>query len=97
MRELLPDNLALAERLAALPQGLAPPKPPGEREISGGKALMTWVSSIATYVAIVAEAHPERVSDMLAYLHLIVREACKFGGSSHSACCLGCWAPVYNL
>ena len=41
MRELLTDNLALAERLAALPQGLAPPKPPGEREITGDKALMT--------------------------------------------------------
>ena len=81
MRELLPDNLALAERLAALPPGLAPPKPPGEREIAGDKALMTWVSSFATYVAIVGEAHPDRVSDMLAYMRLIVREAGKFGGS----------------
>ena len=35
MRELLPDNIALAERLAALPPGLATPKPPGEREIRG--------------------------------------------------------------
>ena len=81
MRELLPDNLALAERLAALPQGLAPPKPPGEREITGDKALMTWVSSFATYVAIIAEAHPARVGDMLAYMRLIVREASKFGGN----------------
>ena len=81
MRELLPDNLALTERLAALPQGLAPPKPPGEREITGDKALLTWVSSFATYVAIVAEAHPSRVGDMLAYLRLIVREAGKFGGN----------------
>lgn len=81
MRELLPDNLALAERLAALPQGLAPPKPPGEREIAGDKALITWVSSFATYVAIVAEAHPSRVGDMLAYMRLIVREASKFGGN----------------
>ena len=38
---------------------------------------MTWVSSFATYVAIVAG----QVSDMLAYLRLIVREACKFGGN----------------
>ena len=81
MRELLPDNLALAERLAALPQGLAPPKPPGEREITGDKALMTWVSSFATYVAIIAEAHPARMGDMLAYMRLIVREASKFGGN----------------
>lgn len=81
MRELLPDNLALAERLAALPQGLAPSKHPGEREIAGEKALMTWVSSFSTYVAIVAEAHPARVGDMLAYMRLIVREASKFGGN----------------
>ena len=81
MRELLPDNIALAERLGALPPGLAPPKPPGEQEISGERALMTWVSSFSTYVAIVAEAHPERVGDMLAYMRLIIREASKFGGS----------------
>ena len=81
MRELLPDNLALAERLAALPQGLSPQKPPGEREITGDRALMTWVSSFATYVAVVAEAHPNRVGDMLAYMRLIIREASKFGGN----------------
>ena len=40
MRELLPDNIALAERLAALPSGLAPPKPPGEREMGGDQALL---------------------------------------------------------
>ena len=39
------------------------------------------MSSFATYVAIVAEAHPGRVGDMLAYLRLIVREASKFGGN----------------
>lgn len=81
MRELLPDNIALAERLAALPPGLAPPKPPGEREIRGDRALVTWLSSFATYVAIVAQAHPERVGDMLAYMRLIAREASKFGGT----------------
>ena len=58
MRELLPDNIALAERLAALPPGLAPRKPPGEREIGGDCALATWVLLFATYVAIVAAAHP---------------------------------------
>ena len=42
---------------------------------------MTWVSSFSTHVAIVAEAHPERVGDMLAYMRLIIREASKFGGS----------------
>jgi hypothetical protein len=42
---------------------------------------MSWVSSFPTYVAIVAEAHPGHVSDMLAYMRLIVREASKFGGN----------------
>ena len=59
---------------------MAPCKPPGEREIGGDHALATWVSSFATYVAIVATAHPERVGNILAYLHLVVREASKFGG-----------------
>ena len=43
--------------------------------------MASWVSSFATYVAIVAEAHPERVGDMLAYMRLIVWEASKFGGT----------------
>ena len=81
MRELLPDNIALAERLATLPSGLAHSKVPNERDIGGEKALVTWVSSFATYIAIVAEAHPERVCDMLAYMRLVVREASKFGGT----------------
>ena len=42
---------------------------------------MTWVSSFSTYVAIVTEAHPARVKDMLAYMRIIVREASKFGGN----------------
>ena len=81
MRELLPDNIALAERLAALPSGHSHSKTPAEREIGGDKALVTWVSSFATYIAIVAEAHPEWVGDMLAYMRLVVREASKFGGN----------------
>ena len=80
MRELLPDNIALAERLVTLPPG-PPPKPPGEREIGGVRALATWVSSFATYVAIMAQAHPERVADTLAYLCLVVHEANKLGGN----------------
>ena len=81
MRELLPDNIALTERLAALPSGLAQTKTPTEREIGGDRALITWVSSFATYIAIVAEAHPDRVTDMLAYMRLVTREASKFGGT----------------
>ena len=81
MRELLPDNIALTERLAALLSGLAPQKPLSQRVIGGEWALVTWVSSFATYIAIIAEAHPERVVDMLAYMRLIRREASKFGGT----------------
>lgn len=41
--------------------------------------LVIWVSLFATYVTIVVEVHPGRVSDMLAYMRLIVLEANKFG------------------
>ena len=68
-------------RLSAQQLQTAHTKPPSEREIGGERALITWVSSFATYVAIVAEAHPERVADMLAYMRLLIREASKFGGT----------------
>lgn len=45
MLELLPNNIVLAERQAAL----APSKPT-RREIGGNRALATWVSSFVTYV-----------------------------------------------
>ena len=76
MRELVPDNMALAERLEALPLRLGhPTKQAFQREVG---SLITWVSSFTTYMAIVAEAHPVR--DMLAYMRLIIREAHKHGG-----------------
>ena len=76
MRELLPDNIALGERLEALPNRPQTPKPTETREVS---SLPTWVSVFATYVAIVADSHPTRVRDMMAYMRLIVREAMKHG------------------
>ena len=78
MRDLLPDNIALAERLEALPSHRTTGKTPETREVG---ALPTWVSAFSTYVAIVAAAHPGRVRDMLAYLRLLVREAQKYGGA----------------
>ena len=78
MRDLLPDNIALAKRLEALPTHWAPFKTPETREVG---ALSTWVSAFCTYVAVVAAAHPGRVRYMLAYMRLIVREAQKYGGS----------------
>ena len=78
MRELLPDNMALAERLEALPLRMGPVAKQAEQREVG--SLMTRVSSFTTYVAIVAEVHPQRVRDMLAYMRLIIREAHKHGG-----------------
>ena len=78
MRDLLPDNIALAERLEALPSHRTPTSAPETREVG---ALATWVTAFATYIAIVAVAHPGRVRDMLAYMRLVVREAQKFGGT----------------
>ena len=75
MRELLPDNLALAERLEALPVCFGQPSKNAEQRAIG--SLITWVSSFATYVAIISE----RVVDMLAYMRLIIREAHKHGGN----------------
>ena len=54
-----------------------PSKRAEQREVS---SLITWVASFTTYIAIVAEAHPERVRDLLAYMRLIIREAHKHGG-----------------
>ena len=70
--------MALAERLEALPVRMGQPAKQAEQREVG--SLITWVSSFTTYVAVVAEAHPERVRDMLAYMRLIVREAHKHGG-----------------
>ena len=78
MRELLPDNLALIERLEALPVRMGQSaRSPEQREIA---SLHTWTSSFATYVAVLSQAHPARVVDMLAYMRLIIREAHKHGG-----------------
>ena len=41
---------------------------------------MTWVQCFVTYAAVVAEAHPHRMRDLMAYLRMIVREAQRHGG-----------------
>ncbi len=43
-------------------------------------SLITWISSFATYVAVISQTHLDRVIDMLAYMRLIIREASKHGG-----------------
>ena len=77
MRELLPDNIALAERMESLPSRAKAAKDAETREIT---AFPTWVAAFTTYIAIVAEAHPSRVKDMCAYMRLLTREALKYGG-----------------
>ena len=77
MQELLPDSMALAEWLEALPARLDQQAKLVEQRQIG--SLITWVSSFITYVGIVAEAHPEQVREMLGYMRLIIREAHKHG------------------
>ena len=78
LRELLPDNLALSEKLEALPVHATHGLNPEHREIT---KIVTWVSCMATYIAIAAQAHPLRVRDMLAYMRLMVREGHKHRGT----------------
>ena len=79
MRELLPDNMALADRLEALLQRIGQPtRNPEQREIG---SLYTWTACFTTYIAVVSQAHPGRVVDMLAYMRLIIREAHRHGGN----------------
>lgn len=77
MRELLPDNIALAERLATLPQHSFQTQPTSQREVS---SICSWTCAFATYVAVLAQAHPELVVSRLAYMRNLVREATRFGG-----------------
>ena len=54
-------------------------------------SLLTWVSFFATYIAVVAQVHPDQVADMLAYMHLIIREAHKYGGNGWLTCDMVLW------
>ena len=80
MRDLLPDNMALAERLEALP-GSRMGQPQKNAEQWGIGLVIMWPSCFATYVAIVSQTHPERTMEMLAYMRLMIREAHKHGGN----------------
>ena len=74
MRELLPDNMALSARLAGLPSS-SRQESYLQREIAG---IFPWTCAFTTYVAVVAQARPERVKYMLAYMRLVVGTAQKF-------------------
>lgn len=77
LRELLPDYLALSEKLEALSVHITHELNLEYREIT------RLVVCMATYVdiAIAAQAHPQQVWDMLAYMHLMVRKGYKYGGA----------------
>ena len=78
MRELLPDNIALMERLEVFPAhvGQAPRQKGTQREVA---SIRSWVCAFTTYVAILSEARPDLTKGRLAYLRNIVREAGRFG------------------
>ena len=78
MRDLFSDNIALTEHLEALPSHRTPTRTPETREVG---VLDTWVTTFATYIVVVAVAHPGRVRDMLAYMCLVVRKAQKLGAT----------------
>lgn len=79
MRELLPDNIALADRLATLPSNTRAfdSRPTAQREIP---SIVTWCCAFSTYVAILSQAHPELVVSRLAYMGNLMKEASRFGG-----------------
>ena len=71
MRELLPDNIALSERLEALPRA-ALQQAHAQREID---SLLTWTGAFLMYVAVMNDAHPEKTKSLLAYMRSLVEEA----------------------
>ncbi len=73
MRELLPDNIALSERLATLLQfARAQQHSFGQRDIS---SITSWACAFVTYIAVLAQKSTELIPSRLAYLRNIMREA----------------------
>ena len=74
MADLLCDNLE-AERRCSSHAGASPqqnsPKPL-RQEVPD---ILSWAMYFAVYVAIVAESHPDRVKQLMAYQVMILREA----------------------
>ena len=67
LAELLPDNMEL-QRLADTESRQGS----GQRQPRRVASLMTWVQCFVTYAAMVVEAHPHRMRDLMAYLRMIV-------------------------
>ena len=81
MRALLTDNVSLIQQLDTFGGNHAFPSLPGMlrprlREVT---SLPSWIYCFLAYIAI--RANDQGVRDMLAYAHLMVREAQRHGGS----------------
>ena len=68
MKELLPDNIIAMENVTQAPSQ----QKPKQREI---RSILTWLPAFITYTAILADHVPYRTRELLAYMHLIIREA----------------------
>ena len=81
MRELLADNIALAERLATLPQQLQKTcahnsQLDSQREVS---SLTSWTWAFTTYIAVLSQARPDLTVSCPAYMRNILQEASRIG------------------
>ena len=76
MAELLPDNIELLRREAAVPRSSSDSKV-RLRQIA---SITAWAQCFATFVAIRAQAAPATVLALLAYMRLLIREAARHPG-----------------
>ena len=80
LRELLPDNVPLLEKLDGLPGAPGIPRP-WLREVS---SLLTWCTSMPKLIAVQAE-DGNKVKQMCTYTCLVVQETRKHGRDGWSA------------
>ena len=81
MRDLLTDNVSLIQQLNTFGGNHTFPSLPGmlRPRLRVVTSLPSWIYCFLTYIAI--RANDQGVRDMLAYAHLMVREAQRYGGS----------------
>ena len=79
MRELLADNIKMMAHLESLPAGSQAIQASSshQREVPN---IQSWVCAFCSYIAIVAEVHPHRVRDLLAYMQNLMRDATRYRG-----------------
>ena len=77
--ELLPDNVELRRREAerGIAAGWFTPSTPMRRLTS----LLSWVQAFAAFAAVTLSSQPQRSTELMAYLRLLVGEAQRRGGS----------------